>query len=404
MSKKNLYLSITNGLWLIDFQSAEQLGQNLSAFLNGEKFWDSVEQTPAEFLVVNQNDSFYSADLSQAKPGSIAVLNISGPMMKEDNCGDPGTKTYQQMLSAAAGNPNVIGVVLNIDSPGGTVAGTQILANQVKAFPKPIVTVAEDLMASAAYWVGSSANHIFANTGTTRVGSIGTMLSFADMQPVWEKEGVKFHEIYATASTEKNADFAEARKGNYDKIKASTLDPLNNEFLNAIKTNRGAKLNHDKTLAGQVYAAADALNYGLIDGIGTLNDAIEKVKELAGTPAQHTQTNTTNMKIKLLAAHAALLALFGITMAEGQQSTEVELTADNLDKLNAALEAGQTAAADLATEKEQHAAVKTELDELKKKNPGASGTERNKPDAEIENDFISEMDERLKADLAAAGF
>lgn len=404
MSKKNILLAITNGLWLIDQASAEQLGERVASALNGNSFWDREHKAEAEILVVEDNfqGSYISASLNGAPAGSVAVISISGPIMKEDNCGDPGTKSYEKMILNALDNPNITGIVLQIDSPGGTVAGTQHLANVIKNASKPIVTLAEDLMASAAYWIGSSSKFVFANNNTTRVGSIGTMLSFADVQPYWESKGVKFHEIYATASVAKNKDFADARKGNYDAIIKSTLDPLNNEFLSAVKSNRGEKLNQEKTLNGQVYLAQEAQNLGLIDAIGGLEEAVNKVYELAQSKQQKpnlTQQNTMKATITLLAAHAALLAICGATIPEGKESVDVELNNDLLEKINSGLLAAGTAEKALADEKTSHSATQKELEGLKAKSAGATSTQKEGNDqieGKEKEDFTCDVDLEMR--------
>lgn len=342
MSKKNILLAITNGIWLIDTQTAEQLGPHVASVLAGEKFWNDKHKASHEILIVEPNNSFFSNSSSSAKSGSIAVINISGPIMKYDNCGDPGSQTYEGLIQQAGSNPNIKGLIFTIDSGGGTVAGTQSLANVIKSIDKPTVTLVEDLMCSAAYWIGSSADYILANTDTARIGSIGTMISFSDMQPVWEAQGAKFHEVYATASTAKNSDIADARKGKYDNLIKNTLDPLNNVFMDSVKANRGDKLVADKTLNGQVYTASDATKYGLIDGIGNLQDAINKINELASgeiTPTQtHKTENQINMKkITLMASHFALIALCGASISAGEPSVDVELTEELMNKLNTAL-------------------------------------------------------------------
>lgn len=358
MSKKNILLAITNGIWLIDAQTAEQLGPHVASVLAGEKFWNDKHKASHEILIVEPNNSYFSNSSNSAKAGSIAIINISGPIMKYDNCGDPGSQTYEGLIQQAASNPNIIGIILTIDSGGGTVAGTQSLATVIKSIDKPTVTLAEDLMCSAAYWIGSSSDYILANSDTARIGSIGTMISFSDMQPVWEAMGAKFHEVYATASTAKNADIADARKGNYENLIKNTLDPLNNVFMNSVKANRGDKLNTDKTLNGQVYTASDALKYGLIDGIGNLQDAIAKINELASgetTPTQtHKTENQINMKkITLMASHAALIALCGASISAGETSVDVELTDELLTSLNAKLTDAETTAIALVTANEK---------------------------------------------------
>ena len=423
MSKKNLLFAITNGIWLLDVQSAEQLGHNVASVLSGKDFWKDDHKSHSEFMIVEPKGSYLNSSLSSAKPGSVAVITISGPIMKEDNCGDPGTKSYEAMIQQAASNPNITGIVLMVDSPGGTVSGTQSLSNTIKSIDKPIVTLADDLMASAAYWIGSSTDFIFANTGTTRIGSIGTMLSFADMQPVWEKMGVNFHEIYATASTAKNQDFKDARQGNYKALIQNTLDPLNNEFMNAVKENRGSKLNSDKTLNGQVYTATDALKYGLIDQIGNINDAVAKVHELASVSSSSTAKTTqpNNMKkITLLAAHAAIIALCGAKIEAGQESVEVELNDDLLTKINETLAENEAIKASLITAnekvKEAEKAVTDNADKLTAlekentnlkakvavlENPGASGSQKKGEDIietkDESKDYRTTADDELEA-------
>jgi capsid assembly protease len=418
VSKKNIFLAITNGLWLIDELSAQQLGPQVASILTGEKFWSEDRKAELEVMIVSsgeKSESYYSSSASKASKGSVAILTFSGPIMKDDNCGEPGTKSFINMLSSLENNPNITGVVLVFDSPGGTVAGTQAFADKIKSFSKPTVTLAEDLMASAAYWAGSSSKFVFANNSTTRIGSIGTMLGFADMQPYWEKKGVVFHEIYATASTRKNQDFAEARKRKYEAIKAGTLDPLNDEFLAAVISNRGEKLDKEKTLSGTVYLAAEALKYGLIDGIGNLQDAINKVYELAGESNTDEQKNSqqTNMKkVTLTAAHAALLAVCGVSLAAGQDSVEVDVDALNAavakqssDLATANTEAGNakekvTTAEDRATKAEK------DLADLKAGSAGATTTSTEKVDevtSEEKENYHSIADEELARIKASSG-
>lgn len=360
MSKKNILLAITNGLWLIDLRSAEQLGPNIASLLSGKEFWNEKHKANHEFIVVGAGEtgSYFSDSLSKAKAGSIAIIPISGPIMKYDNCGDPGSKTYEDLVKQADANPNITGIIFQIDSGGGEVAGTQSLASVIKSVSKPTVTLAEDLMASAAYWIGSSTDFIFANTDTTMVGSIGTMISFTDMRPVWQAQGVVFHDVYASDSTLKNNDYHEALKGNYDPIQKNVLNPLNAVFTSSVKSNRGDKLNADMTLKGQMYTAKDALKYGLIDGIGNLSDAINKINDLASGDSKTRSTakteNQINMKkITLMASHAALLALCGATISAGETSVDVELNDELLGKINASLDAAAKATADLATANEK---------------------------------------------------
>jgi protease-4 len=431
MSKKNILLAITNGFWYIEQQAAASLGESVASILAGGSFWKDLDKSTAEELcknsitLVDSNRSPYSANdlqLSNALPNSVAIISIDGPIMKHDNCGDPGTKTFESLIFAADANPNISAIILQCDSPGGTVDGTQSLANVIKATTKPVVTFVDGLMASAMYWAGSSADYIMANSATDRIGSIGTMISFNDMQPVWEKMGVKFHEVYATQSTDKNAAFAEARKNNYDRIKTEMLDPLNNHFVSSVQENRAGKfdIKKENIFTGKVYVASDAVNNGLIDSIGNLNQAIDKAFELAGSPSTQNQPkkNMSKLKIAAFATISVALSAAGFEKPEALDS----LNDDHLKALDDKFKALETANADLTakladsvkagsdsvakiTALEASVTEKdTEIATLKAANPGATKTDikGNEIISEDEKpDYKTEYDEKLAATKAA---
>lgn len=218
--------------------------------------------------------------------GAISVLRIDAPIAKYDYCGSPGSQTMQQLLDSMQADPTVKAIVLRIDSPGGQVDGTEALANTVKSMKKPVVAFTDGMMASAAYWIGSSAKEIISsgyNNGFNEtIGSIGTMAMWADYSKQLENDGVTVHTVFATDSVDKWADFRKANAGDYtDLIKQ--LDGLNATFLNAVKDNRGAKLdlNKENVLTGKTYNSKEALRYGLIDRIGTLDYAVRRAHALA---------------------------------------------------------------------------------------------------------------------------
>jgi ClpP class serine protease len=246
-------------------------------------------------------------------------------------------------------------------------------------------------MCSAAYWIGSQCSEIYAGNKTDEIGSIGTMCSFADMQPMWEKQGVVFHEIYASASTDKNKNYMDARKGNYDGI-IQSLDQINTIFLNAVKDARGAKLNAKETLTGKVFMAQNAINVGLIDGMKSFEDVITRAQQLAN---QQKQTNTINtnqsnknpMKVKAIfgAMTAFLASAFPSYKAE-----ETVLTEEHLEKVNSELEtlaaikiqlagektAKEKAESDLAAANNKVAELNTKIKELESESAGETNTSK----------------------------
>lgn len=197
-------------------------------------------------------------------------------------------------------------------------------------------------MASAALWIGSSASHVIAQNSTTEIGSIGVMVQFADMQPMWEQEGVKFHRINADQSMDKNKTFTDALNGDYTGIKNEQLNPLDEQFIAAVKANRPNL--PDSVFTGKVFFAEDALSLGLIDKIGSLDDAIAAFSALAySTDPSSNPTASTNfpkpiLKTMDLPILISLLQVSAIeTTDEGIYLNEQQLHAiENLLNENAA--------------------------------------------------------------------
>lgn len=353
----NILLAIQNGFWLIDPNAVESylpLIQNM--YSGNSPLINNEEKKPAIYYLAADGETSFGTSV---KPNSTAVLEITGAIMKYDNCGAPGSKSLSYIMKQLSADPNVSSIVLYVDSPGGTVAGTQDFAQTIKNAGKPVVAVASDLMASAAYWLGSQATEIYAENDSSRIGSIGTMLSFADMQPMWEQKGVKFHNIYADASTEKNADFMQARQGNYAGVK-ETLNALNDKFLSAVKDARGEKLNAKETLSGKVFMANDAIKNGLIDGIMSLDQAIARAQELANQRTNQSNNNQSQNNMKVKAMWASMVAFLGAAFT-GFKADETPLTEEHLEKMNAELAKMDQLKADLDA---ANAAKKTAEDAL----------------------------------------
>jgi protease-4 len=228
------------------------------------------------------------ANANPVSNGPVQLIRVEGALMKNDNCFSAGMESLQQAVRAANLDDTVLSIVLLIDSPGGTVDGTDNLAREIKNSAKPVVAFVNGMMCSAAYWIGSSASTIIcddANDGyNATIGSIGTMCMWKDTTKADEASGVKTNIVTATKSTNKIAKYQEIKAGNYERL-IKELDNLNETFLSAVQTNRGDKLNTSDAgvLSGETYDAKAALKVGLIDKIGSLPLAIKTSISLAKT-------------------------------------------------------------------------------------------------------------------------
>lgn len=268
-----------------------------------------------------------------APVGSVAIIELKGALMKEDQLCSDGTATIGSIIKKADNHPNILAIVLDVDSPGGTVDGTEALAKIVKSTGKPIVTFVDGLMASAALWIGTSADEVIASTDTDEVGSVGVILNFADMRPVYEKQGVVFHTVVASTSPDKQKAFNDLRAGKYDEMIKEVLDPLDEKFMNAVRENRPQV--EDRHLTGKVFFARDVMGV-FVDSIGTIETAILRAAELA--EELNSDSNTNNLKnITSMKQFTLLNAVLGVPSLESVDEV-VSLNEEQLAEIEGALE------------------------------------------------------------------
>ncbi|MHB8209111.1 S49 family peptidase [Mucilaginibacter sp.] len=317
MRLNNLANLICRDVWLLDPRIAQGLMLPVAKYLNGEpvSFFDNDDEDEdpnmlcfsidANFEKVAIQKGTTGNIFSGAPKGSIAVIPISGTIMKDDNCGAPGSDTMASWVKDAYAAENIAGILLHINSGGGSVAGTGEFGDVLTSANKPVIAYCDALMASAAYWLGSSAHEIIVSHKTVEIGSIGTAINFMDNSEALAQYGYKKHYINADSNPDKNKDYMDALKGDYKAIKTNILNPTNDIFMQHVKANRpGLKLtdvkidgeDYQEPLTGKVYLAQAAIDNGLIDGIGSLEDAIARAQELAVSPTQmHTLKKSNDM-------------------------------------------------------------------------------------------------------------
>lgn len=227
----------------------------------------------------------------KSEEGLVAVVTINGPIMKEDFCGDAGMKTMARWYADIENTPEIIGIVEDIDSPGGNGHAMLALTTQKERMKKPVVSIVRHGMAcSAAQGIAATSNLVLSSTELDEFGSIGTYVKLMDWDAAMAKRhDMKVHTIKATRSKLKNADVELALsadpadpKDNYDGLRQNYIDPFNEAFIQLIQRNRPGVKDENGVLEGRVFVAKDALKYGLIDGTGeTLESAIAAVRQLA---------------------------------------------------------------------------------------------------------------------------
>lgn len=233
---------------------------------------------------VRSFDPYYDEKGLEAK-NSVAIIPVRDELTKYDYCGVPGTMSLEKLFNRAASAKNVKAIVMPLDTPGGAATPSMKLAETIKnvAAQKPVIAYIDEMAASGGMMIASAATNIYASSKFDVVGSIGTMMSWANFKKMHEMRGVEFHEVYATLSTNKNRLFREANKGNYKELIGKMLDPLNEEFIGMVKANRAGRLDfsNKEVFTGEIFEAQNAVSFGLIDGIANFDTVINEARASA---------------------------------------------------------------------------------------------------------------------------
>ncbi len=175
---------------------------------------------------------------------------------------------------------DVVGIILNIDSPGGEVVASEKLYLFFKNLSKkkPVVSVISSCGASGAYMVAMASDYIIA-ANTSIVGSIGVILETEEITELADKIGVKFTN-FKSSPLKASPNMFEKITPDVEMVTNQLIEDIYDYFLNIFIERRNIKAIEAQEIAnGQIYTGRQALEFGLIDKIGTEDDAIEYLKD-----------------------------------------------------------------------------------------------------------------------------
>jgi signal peptide peptidase SppA len=227
--------------------------------------------------------------------GGIAVIPIYGVITQRGNMVDdvsgPGmvsTQIVTQMLRQAVADDAVSQILLDIDSPGGSVYGVSELGDAILSARarKPVVAIANSLAASAAYWIGSQAGEFYVTSGG-EVGSIGVWQAHQDYSKAMDEAGVKTTLISAGKFKVEGNPYApldEEAQG----FMQSRVDDYYAAFTKAVAKGRGVPIIEvrDGMGQGRVLGADAALAQNMVDGIASFDQVLSKMHKDAASSAK----------------------------------------------------------------------------------------------------------------------
>jgi signal peptide peptidase SppA len=213
--------------------------------------------------------------------GSTAVIPVKGVLTKGMSFfsflfGGSSMRYIGDAVKAAADDSQVKTILLDIDSPGGTVDGTAELAEIVFAArsKKGVIAYTDGMIASAAYWIASAADKIFISGDTVEVGSIGVVATHIDQSRWDEMMGDKYTEITAGRYKRIESAHKPLSKEGAAYIQ-DQVDYIYSAFVDTVARNRGISTDAALAMAdGKIFIGKQAIEVGLVDGVSTFDDLI----------------------------------------------------------------------------------------------------------------------------------
>lgn len=206
----------------------------------------------------------------------IKLISLQGVIKSDDN-----NQFVIDQLKKAGENPTTKGVILKVNSPGGSVYVSEQIAKQIKKLKEkeiPVYSVMEDMAASGGYYVSAPTDRIYASNETL-TGSIGVIMQMNSLEGLFEKYGIKQQNI--TSGKMKDAgslgrDLSDEEKAYFQGL----VDSAFSRFVKIVAEGRKMSEKDVKKIAdGRVYDGAQAVKNGLVDKIGDVDDAIKDMTE-----------------------------------------------------------------------------------------------------------------------------
>jgi protease-4 len=205
----------------------------------------------------------------------VAIVRVEGPIVSSGR--------VIEELRDYAKDPSVKAVVLRVESPGGAVAPSQEIYEEVKKLreKKPVIVSMGSVAASGGYYISAPATRIYANPGTI-TGSIGVIMEIPNVKELMDRIGVRTEVI----KSGKHKDLASAFRGvgkEERKILQSVLDEVHGQFIRAVSEGRELDIEKVRKIAdGRIFTGSQAVKLGLVDDIGNMEDAVRAAADLGG--------------------------------------------------------------------------------------------------------------------------
>ena len=272
--------SLSTGL--VDKLMSEQETRNylIEKYGSEEEYERPEGISGREYLSTLKDEDISNKQKRVQEKNKIAIIHVEGAIVT-GNIGfnTAGSGGIVKKINKARDDENVKGIVLRVNSPGGDVYASTMITNALEEFQstgRPVITSMGDIAASGGVWVTTTSEEIWAEN-TTLTGSIGVYGVYPDLSPLAKWAGINYDGISMT----KAGEIYDVRRGMNEEINKQFREGIENfykDFVTKVANNREMDFSEVlKVAGGRIWRGDKALELGLVDKLGSLDDAINSM-------------------------------------------------------------------------------------------------------------------------------
>lgn len=279
MKYAHILMAVASECWAIDPDKLDQIVAFLALQASGEKL--SAEEVEARITRQAERDV-------QRRSGDVAILPLRGVIanrmnMMSEISGGTSSESFGKMFDMAVADSGVKAIILDTESPGGVVTGTDELSSKIydARGKKPIIAHVNGYAASAAYWIATAADEVVM-TASAEVGSIGVIGVHDDVSAALEKMGVK-KTIFKAGKFKGEGNSFGPLSEEAMAYRQQQADSYYDDFVRAVARNRGVSMSavRDGFGQGRMVRADAAIAEGMANSIATLDETITRFSGVA---------------------------------------------------------------------------------------------------------------------------
>lgn len=286
-------LNIVNSPWAIAQEKLREIRAVYETHMKGPKIDIPAIQAAMGIEIDNRH-----ADI-EAHNG-VAIIPVMGLLARRMNFftmlfGGSSMDLIGEQFKTAVADESIHSIILLVDSPGGDAQGNSELSDLIfnAREQKPVIALANENMLSSAYWIGSAASEVLISAETALVGSIGVVAVHTDISKAEEMRGIKTTEITAGQFKRIASEHEPLTEEGREDIQEH-IDALYTVFVEHVARNRDVDVETVlKSMAdGKTFIGKQAIESGLVDGVSTLDDLINRLSGSGGDSAAGSATQT----------------------------------------------------------------------------------------------------------------